>query len=490
MHQHGSRLCRRSNCSSGSNSACRSSPAGRATCPSGSGRFAPRSPGRYDLLSEDEQRGFRALGVFVGGCTLTAAEQVAEVDLDLLQSLLDKSLLRRTGERYWMLETIREFALERLGEAGEFDAVIKVYFDFYAELAESAHITADALDEGPRLPLVLPEADNLRAAIDWALAVGEVEAAASLAVSLEQFWVTNSPEEGARRLAALLEDDHELPPLLRARAFRARGGATYNAGNYEEGTLWAEAALAIFRELGDEPRVAHMLIRSAVEASRSGNQERAKALAEESRSLHGGIADQAQAFYVLGDVAFAEGRGEEALELHARSAELAGRVGFDWWRVGSLCHYVEFALRLGRTDGLAEPAREIIAVSRQIGDRQTTVYGITLLAWLAAETGQCERAGRLWGAAEAEAERAPIGQWEAERDDYASHVVRDTATFAHGRSDGHHLSLDHAVEEALAQHFAVLGACGGAGAAGLGSRAPTTGMLGDTMRVVGVRGAG
>lgn len=222
-------------------------------------------------------------------------------------------------------------------------------------------------------------------------------------------------------------------------------------GEYEEGARRGEQALAIFRELGDEPRVAHMLIRSAAEASRTGDLERAKALAEESRSLRGGLADEAQALYVLGDVAFAEGRGEEALELQARSAELAGRVGFDWWRAGALLHYVDFALRLGRTEGLAAPAREIVALARQIGDRQTTVYGMAMLAWIATKARDHERAGRLWGAIEAEEEHAPVGQWEAERDEYASHIVGADPSFDHGRSEGRRLGLDRAVAEVLAE---------------------------------------
>src|SRR5262249_50900573 len=129
----------------------------------------------YDLLDEETQRAFRALGVFVGGCTLSAAEQVAVAGLELLQSLLDKSLLRRTGDRYWQLETIREFALEKLGEAGELDAVGRRHFDFYAALAESAHLAAEAQALGPRFALVAPEADNLRAAIDWAASAGDLE---------------------------------------------------------------------------------------------------------------------------------------------------------------------------------------------------------------------------------------------------------------------------------------------------------------------------
>ena len=404
----------------------------------------------YDLLNDEEQRTFRALGVFVGGCTLDAAEEVAGADLDLLQSLLDKSLLRRTEDRYWMLETIREFAVGELREADEHDAVAHRHFDFYAALADSANLAADAEDR-PRPELVIPEADNLRAALDWGAAAGELEQAVSVAVSLEQFWVANNPHEGARRIASLLEHEDELSPLLRARAFRVRGGTSFVAGDYAEATRWHDASLAAFRELGDDARVAHMLIRQAIGAWQTGDLARATALADESRELHGSARDEAESLYVLGHIAFAEGRGDEALALLSRSAELSGHVGGRWFQAGALVAYAEYALELGRLDEAAASARRVVADATAAGDRRHAVFGIVVLARLAAETGELEQAGRRWGAVEAEAERAPVGQWDAERDDYAASVVRDDPAFERGRLAGRRLTFDQAVAEALAQ---------------------------------------
>ena len=405
----------------------------------------------YDLLDRDERRAFRALGIFVGGCTLAAAEEVAGADLDALQSLLDKSLLRRTEDRYWMLETIREFALEQLRADGELAGLSRRHFDFYAALAESAHLSAESA-AGQRHELVIPEADNLRVAIDWAASAGEHEDATSLAVSLEQFWVTSNPHEGARRMTRLLEHEDELSPLLRARAYRVRGGMLFIAGEYEEGGRWHAKALAGFRELGDDARAAHMLIREAVSAWHAGDSSRARELAEESLTLSGGTPrDEGEALYVLGNVAYAEGRGDEALELLARSAELCLQVGFQWLAVGALLNYADYALRLGRSGAAQEPLRDVLGISRSMGDRQHAVYGLALLAWLAVETGELEQAGRLWGAVEAEAERAPVGQWEAERDEYAGFVVRDDPAFERGRLAGPRLTFDQAVAEALGQ---------------------------------------
>jgi predicted ATPase/class 3 adenylate cyclase len=404
----------------------------------------------YDLLRPEEQRAFRALGIFVGGCTLTAADEVADANLDLLQSLLDKSLVRRTEERYWLLETIREFAIEQLREAGDYDVVARRHFDCYARLADSAHLAADA-DGRAQPELVIPDADNMRAAIDWALAAGEVELATSLAVSLEQFWVANSPHEGARRLAALLEHADELSALLRARAFRVRGGAAFIAGDYAESTQWHEAALDAFRGLGDDARTAHILIRQAIDAWRAGDLGRAKALAEESQSSHSSTRDEAEALYLLGNVAFTEGRGDEALELLSRSADLSGQAGVRWFQEGALLNYAEYALSLGRLDQVSAPTREVLQTARSVNDRRHMVFALALLAWLAAARGELDRAGRVWGAIETEAGRAPVGQWEAEQDDYASHVVSDDPAFERGRAAGRRLTFDEALDEALAQ---------------------------------------
>jgi predicted ATPase len=92
----------------------------------------------YDLLSDEEQQFFRHVSVFSGGCTLEAAEEVTEAELDTLQSLVEKSLLRFSDERYWMLETIREYAAERLEDASLTDRLAERHAGWYARLLERA----------------------------------------------------------------------------------------------------------------------------------------------------------------------------------------------------------------------------------------------------------------------------------------------------------------------------------------------------------------
>src|SRR5205823_13619090 len=121
---------------------------------------------------QDERTLFRRLAVFSGGCTLAAAEEICGADLDSVQSLVDKSLLRFDEERYPMLETIREYAAERLEDSDEAAEVRRRHADFFLALAESANMSAEG-DYGRRYDVIPPEQDNLRAAIDWAVATGE-----------------------------------------------------------------------------------------------------------------------------------------------------------------------------------------------------------------------------------------------------------------------------------------------------------------------------
>jgi tetratricopeptide (TPR) repeat protein len=220
-------------------------------------------------------------------------------------------------------------------------------------------------------------------------------------------------------------------------------------GDFEEGTRWHEAALAAFRELGDEEGTAHMLFRLAVEANRVGDPTRARALCDESLSLHHSVSGQAQVLTLLGNIAFDEGRGQEALELLEESARLAGEAGFRWWQLHALQTYAEYALKLNKPDAASGPACEALEMARSINDRQGIFFGVALLAWLAAEKGQTAESGRLWGALEAEAVRAPVGQWELERDEYATRIVRTTPAFERGYQQGHRLLLEQAVDEAL-----------------------------------------
>jgi predicted ATPase len=409
----------------------------------------------YDLLEPEEQRLLARLAVFRGGCSLETAEEVCDADLDRLQSLVDKSLVRvREGRRFWMLETIREFAAERLRDSGEEAQLRRTHAEHFLRLAESAHMTADTIDLGQRFDIVGAEFDNLRAAIDWAADSGNFALALEIAVALESLWVAQQPLEGARRLDELIDAAGEVPPELHARAVRALAGAVFISGDFERGTALHEEVLAEFRALGDELAAAHVLHRLAMGAAHSGDLVRAREMSDESMAAHrrhGSPAGEAMALGVLTQVAAAEGRHEEALGLALKSESLAGEVGFTWWQVHYLYVACEMCLELDRLPEAERWGREGLALAVETGsNRQISVYLLALLSAVAAAQGDAERSGVLWGAIEREEQRGPFGQWEDEREDYRSRIKPDDPErFELGRARGLLLSPAEVMDAVL-----------------------------------------
>jgi predicted ATPase len=410
----------------------------------------------HDLLDYDEQEAFRRLAVFAGSFTLEAAEGVCATTFDVIASLVDKSLVRRWGSgRFGMLETIDEYARERLAESSEEHAVRRRHAEYFLALAKSAHLSADEIDLGQRHDVVIPEQDNLRSALDWALESGEADIGLSLAIALEQFWVAQAPYEGTRRVESLLAAAGELPPDVRARALRVLAGTTYIVGDFARGAGLVEQSLDEFRALGDELAVAHLLHRLAVEAHRTGDHERARALSDESLETHrrlGSRSGEALAVGLLSDLEWAEGHHRKALELARRSAALAGEVGFVWWQVHYLYQACEWSLDLGRIDEGDEVGRDALRLAHEVRDRMLSIFLLALLARAAAEQDRLERAGVLWGAVEREERQGTVGQWESEREDYAAHVLaHEGPEFEHGREQGRQLPFDEAIQLALAE---------------------------------------
>jgi predicted ATPase/class 3 adenylate cyclase len=165
----------------------------------------------HDLISDEEQRLFRRLAVFSGGCTYEAAEEIAGADPDTLQSLLDRSLLRKRdsklGPRYWMLETIREYAGELLQASGEAEELQRKHAAFFLELAEEG--TVVVMDAG-WVDRVDVEVDNVRGSLDVAAAAGQSQRVLRAVASLRDFWFTRGYiAEGRTRLESALEADPE-----------------------------------------------------------------------------------------------------------------------------------------------------------------------------------------------------------------------------------------------------------------------------------------
>jgi predicted ATPase/class 3 adenylate cyclase len=409
----------------------------------------------YDLLDDTEQRLFRALSVCAGGCSYESAEAVGSADPDTLQSLLDKSLLRRResqlGPRYWMLETIRELAAQKLATEGETEAMRRRHAEHYLALARSANLDAEA--EGQqRHDLVIPERDNMRAALAWALEADEREFGLELVLALENFWATSAPQEGVDWVVSLLDGASGVPDRLLVRALRVQGGMENMLGQIDLAIQRWEQALAIARELGDEQGVAVLLHRLADMARLRGDLPGARALAEESLAGHRRVGfrkGETQALTSLAEVARAEGDLDGALALLHESRPIAEAVGFRWWLSGVLARIGAVSLELGKLQDARRNAEQALALSRAMHDRKAVVYELGLLAEIAAEAGDRRRAGILWGAAEAENERAPAGRWIHGAIEPERVLAHADSEFGEGRAGGRELSLEDAGAFAL-----------------------------------------
>ncbi len=406
----------------------------------------------YDLLDEDEQALYASLGVFRGGCTLETAELVCDADLDTLASLLDKSLLRRrTGrlgeERYWMLETIREFALERLRESGREDDLRRRHAERMFRIALDAHLGAG--DTEGNIEVALAERDDLRAAMDWAEA-NDATFGLELAVELLNFWNVAGPEEGLERIQRLLGSAGAISAALRAKVLRVCAAAADLAGHDDLAEQAGAESLDLYKQLGDDEGVAMLEHMMAVGAWRRGDWDRMRELTEHAVALARDrfTALEITSYWLSGQLALHDGDMEGAVDFTRRSADMARDAGWVWWESGQRHELLMLALR---RDDLGEAEREglvALEMERIQENRLWALYTLAGLAQVALARGDLERAGLLWGAAEKEGERLP--RWPDERARrIGSLVEEDREPVLAARESGRALDLWDAAALAL-----------------------------------------
>jgi predicted ATPase len=413
----------------------------------------------YDLLRADEQRLFRRIAVFSGGCNLAAAEAVTGADLDTLQSLVEKSLVRHTHERYWMLESIREYAADLLEASDEAVEIRQRHAQHFLEFAESAGLSLEPLAE-QRYDLASADIDNLRTALSW---LSEVDPAVALrlAAALDAFWVVTDPFEGMRWYASLLEQAKDAPADVRARALLAYGGSANPAGDDALAQRLYQESHDLYREVGDGEGIAVTLLRLGYSALYLGQPERALELAHESLSASrevGYMAVESQALGLAGEVEYLQGNRQVGTDLIEQSVALAGAAGFRWWRSRMLRKLVDCRLELGDTAAAGESARESLELLQETGDRQMMVFTLARVARIAAESGDAQVAGFYWGAIEAEEAESALGAWANERERLGAPVLAHAGSeFERGRALGREAGLDTAVQRALASGPGVVG---------------------------------
>ncbi len=341
----------------------------------------------HDLLDGSEQALFRRMSVFAGSCSFESAEQVVGADPDLLQSLLDKSLVRRRDgkvePRFWMLETIREFAAEQLEAAGETDDVQRRHLRHYAALAEACF--DETLLGNDDLDRLEEERENLRVAFDLALEI-EPDLALELGRRIMPSWMRRGDfREGRERLAAALSRAPHTPGLARAWALRAAAFLASQQSDLAVADSLGYEALDLFRELGDQRGVGWTLHVLGWNAVARGDYGEARRLYEDAADAHGGHGDEQlrrRALIALASVDTSQGE-------HARAVSLLRDVVASTRREGST---LDLALALGNLGvaedvaGETEQARrsieESIALTRQAARKPLLAVALCNLGYM------------------------------------------------------------------------------------------------------------
>jgi predicted ATPase/DNA-binding CsgD family transcriptional regulator len=432
----------------------------------------------YGLLPEEERILLRRLSVFAGGFTLEAAEAVCagealarEGVLELLSHLVDKSLVvvsEGSGEaRYRLLETVRQYAAEKLEESREAELVKEQHARYYLALAEEAE--PDLKDQGAWLERLETEHDNLRAALSWSLEpedaegpTGErAELGLGLAAALAQgrFWNAYGPSEGRRWLEKGLARSGAAQTPVRARALSQAGYIAIWQGDYQSSAALLEEGVALFKELGDRPGAALSLGHLGQMALHAQDRKRVGRLHKEAEELRRELSDR-QAIGLLllflgmfalndGDLDRAVALVEEGLTVNRELGDLRGMA---------MCLTTLGIMALERDVPAWAAAlyEEDLRLLQRLRDKTGTAYGLRGMACVAALRGDAARAARLWGAAEAlgEAIGLPLSPLDRTHPDYEGLLAAARSRLGEvpwetARAEGRAITPEEAVEYAL-----------------------------------------
>jgi predicted ATPase/class 3 adenylate cyclase/Tfp pilus assembly protein PilF len=412
----------------------------------------------HALLDEGEQLLFARLAVFSGGRTLEAIEAICDAEGDLpmdafegISSLLDKSLLRQEegpdGEpRFVMLETVHEYAREKLKESGEAEEIKRVHAEYFLSLAEEAYPELKGPDQLEWLERLEAEHDNMRTALSWALERKEAEVALRLGGALWWFWwVRGHYGEGRRWLEEALAMDRRGSPEVRAMALAGAGTLASDQGDLdraqeacEEGlellaheareasearlyllaflgsVAWQreeheqakelfEESLALSREMSDTWWLATSLLNLAFVSNSRGDYERETELYEESMDLFRGLGDKQSLAYCLNNLAmvvYSQGDLERAAQLTEEAVVLQRELGNRRGVALGLCNLGWIALLQDDLGRAADLYRESLSLSWDAGLNPLIQSALEGVACVAGVGGETERAAQLWGAAQ------------------------------------------------------------------------------------------
>jgi predicted ATPase/class 3 adenylate cyclase len=409
----------------------------------------------YELLDETEQRLFSRLAVFVGGFTLEAAEQVCDADLDTITSLVEKSLVRQGEDRFRMLETIREFASERLEESLDFDDVKRMHTVFFLAFAEQEW--SGTRPNPASLERLDTEHDNLRAALQFARELDDQRLELRLAAALVNFWEYRSHlQEGLERIREALDRDPGAPPDIRARALHRGALMALKQGDFETASLMAESERELHASTGEESGAGEALHLLGIMASAQGRFDEARALLEQGRAVRerfGDFEGLSGSFHNLGLLAMDQGDFKRARAELESGLAIAEKHGIDV--ANSLCDLGFAELGDGRIDHARARFEGAITRAARMGWTENVAYCLVGIGAIAVAAGQFDQAGRFLGQAELLVEELHLnlefyaeavrGQVES---DLRSRLGEERLEAL--RVEGRLLSIEAAVSEALA----------------------------------------
>ena len=416
----------------------------------------------YELLEANERRLFAALGVFAGGSTKEAAAAVCDGDPPILAALAERSLLVRQGERFVMLETIREYALEQLGQEHDEAAVRRRHAAYFVELAVRAQPELKGAEAAAALARLDADQDNLRAALDWSLE-HEPDAFVRLVDSLYLFWYLRGHYREGLRWYDRARTIAGGEPGARADVLKRGAAIAYASREFSRARSLIEEPLHFYRSVDDKPNTVRCLTLLGLIATNEGKYEEAVGLLEDSTALAREAGDEDVLCFALanlgyaaltkGDLDRAHAASLEALELlRALPPERLSQqeLGVVLGNLGVT------ALLQGRLDEARACLAESVSVRRGIRDALGLASSFTGLAALAAEERAFPRSARLLGAAD-----AVLRQTDAELEPQDTELYERTAAsarrelgdeaFARWREESRNLGLDEAAEVALGE---------------------------------------
>ena len=425
----------------------------------------------YDLLSKPEQTVLRRLAVFAGGFTVDAAEAVCAGDgidpgdvLELLTRLVEKSLVlfdEREGRAgYGLLETVRQYAQEKLAEAGETTALRRRHRDFFLALAERGELALRGAAQDAWLIRFETEQDNFRAALEWRRSdEAGAEAGLRLDAGLHVFWhIRGYWSEGREWLEKALARSEEAPVARLPKAIHAIAVLMRRLGEYEQATPLCEKGLGICRDLEEKRYHGRLLHHFRLHACNQGDYGRARVLCEEALALFRETGDD---WFIgigldqLAETARLQGYYAEADAYFAQALAISRKRG-DKYLTAYVLHFRgDTALRQGDLERAAAFFAEGLTLASAVGGRMEIIECLDGLGLVACERGDHRRAARLFGAAET---FGAISSFRREDPEQAFHdrhqattqAVLGDAAFAAAWAEGQAMTLEQAVSFALA----------------------------------------